>query len=236
MRPPDPLGQCVEIRIGRHQEICHRRRHRARSRHLPTRHKHPRRGKRLAGLHFVSKREAGEKMRSAKRCAHVAHRDRVLQHPVDPPLHGLEPARPRAFKRRRRLRPGDRASDVGPLRIKVRLARLEDRFQDRQRIERVHRDRYTHQLRPSRPRRRRPALFQKRTERLGVGVGGGVDRQNRHTPKLSRCRVSRFIFSQPASPAGETGRAPPRLSARSNGRPTPTHFATPRRAHSPTPR
>ena len=161
MGPPHPVRQRGEIHLRRDQKIRHCGRRRSRLGHLPARHKHPRRRKSLSRLNLITEREPRKKMRTAKRRVHIAHRDCLRERLVDETLHGRKSLRPLRLKRHRHFRSGNRGLNPRSFRIEMRLTRLKNRLQHRQRIKRVDRQRDAHQLGPARAHRRISALRQK---------------------------------------------------------------------------
>ena len=137
MRPPNAFHQRCEIGIRCDREIRHGSRDRTRFRHLPTRDKNHRRVKRLLRLDFIGEGEGSKKMRAAEWRIDVAHRDGVRQRVVDPTLRIGKAIRPVRGMNRRDLGAGDRGFNPGPLGVKVRFRRIEDRLEHCKRIERV---------------------------------------------------------------------------------------------------
>ena len=180
VRPQHALGERRQFGIRRHQQIRHRRRHVPCPRHLPAGHKHPRRRKRFPGLDRLEKRKRAEKMRPSKRRVDIAHRNRPRQHVVDEALHGCKPLRSRGLVHEQRLGSGDGRLDIRPLRVEVKFARFKNRLEHRERIQRADFDRDAHQPLASIGPRRVAALAQKRDQRLGRGVFGGIERKDGH--------------------------------------------------------
>ncbi len=180
VRAPHPSRQRVEIAARLHHDVGHRRRHLAGARHLPARHENLRRRERLARLDLVLKREAREKMRPAEGRVHVAHRDGARQRRVDEAPHRRETIRPRRRGPQRHLRARDGHADRRPLRVEMRLRRIEDRLQHRERIQRRHHERDAREHRLAVRRRLGLAPGQERPQGLRRGVFGGLDRQDGH--------------------------------------------------------
>ena len=119
-------------------------------------------------------------MRAAKRLRHFAHRDGAPQNVVDETLGGGEPLRPMRLERQDGLRPGHRPPRQRPLGVEMKLPRLEDRLDHSQRIQRLDFDRDAHQARPAVSCSRSTALREKRAQRVGRGIGSGIQGQDDH--------------------------------------------------------
>jgi hypothetical protein len=140
VRPPDAHRQRAQVGIGCNEQVCHRRRSLAGECHLPARHEYKRGRKGFALLRLVTKSKGGEEMRPSERRAHVPHGDRVLRHIPDPALHVGKASRTAGLMHERNLGTGQRRFNRRPLRVKVRLVRVEDRFEHGERIEGVDRE------------------------------------------------------------------------------------------------
>ena len=105
-------------------------------------------------------------MRTAKRRVHITHRDCLRERLVNEALHGCKSIRPFSLKRHRHFRSGNRGLNPRSFRIKMRLTRLKNRFEHRERIQRVDRQRDAHQLGLARAHRLIPALRQKCAQRI----------------------------------------------------------------------
>ena len=184
VRAPDLRGQRVEIAGGFDDEVGHGDGALRRARHLPARHKEARGRKGFARLHVVEKSKGPEKMRPGESPSPSAHRDGAVQDVVNKPLAGGESPRAARLERQHRLRAGQRPALGRPLGVEMQLARLEDRLEHGQGIERLDFKRDADQAGAAIPRRDGAALAEKSPQRLGRGVGGRVERQDDHSRAL----------------------------------------------------
>ena len=217
MRPPDLGRKRIGLRIPLHKQVGDSRRAAVPARHLPAGDEHAGGLERLAWPHRVQERECREEMRAAEGDVLVADRDRAAQRLVDEPLARREAARARGREPEDRLGAGDRPPLGGPLGVEMPLVGLEDRLEDRQRVQVPDLDRDAHKDRAPGLGGGISALGQEPVERLGRGVRDGIDGKDGHGAfSGSRCGLGKSTSAgaslAPASRpphASSSSQAPP---------------------------